>query len=134
MRKALAFGVSAYFVSVPACADSCWNHNGSLMRLIASGDSRTFIYEVPRSGLASIGVRRGDVLFTGHATGTSYEGIARIFSTECPGETTQYGVSGPILPGEKQVILYGSRQTYRKCESTDRRVQDKLIFNYSHRC
>ncbi len=29
-------------------ADSCWNHNGSLMRLKASGNQRWMYYENPR--------------------------------------------------------------------------------------
>jgi hypothetical protein len=38
-----------------ASADSCWRHNGSLMRLEASGNDRTFTYEVPNPGMWGAG-------------------------------------------------------------------------------
>ncbi|MBL6431718.1 MAG: hypothetical protein HPM95_13425 [Alphaproteobacteria bacterium] len=34
--------------ATPANADSCWTHNGSLMRLKADGNRRWFLYEAPR--------------------------------------------------------------------------------------
>lgn len=117
-----------------AQADSCWMHNGSVMRLIADGDSRVFVYERPKAGLRQIGVRRGTELFRGVTYGQSYEGVARIFSTECPGESTEYEVSGPILEGQTKVVLVGRREIYRNCTPTGRFTQDRLVFTYSHQC
>jgi hypothetical protein len=48
-----------------------WNHNGSVMRLIASGAERKFVYEVPREGLSAIGVTKGTLLFKGKKVGDS---------------------------------------------------------------
>lgn len=117
-----------------ARADSCWNHNGSLMRLIASGDTRVFAYEYPKAGLQQLGVQRGTELFRGYASGASYQGVARIFSVECPGETTEYEVSGPILNGSTQVVLVGTRQVFSNCAPTGHYTQDTLVFTYSHQC
>lgn len=38
-------------------ADSCWDHNGSLMRLKASGNKRWLYYEIPREALRRTGVK-----------------------------------------------------------------------------
>jgi hypothetical protein len=87
-----------------ASADSCWTHNGSLMRLEASGNSRTFAYEEPRPGIWARGVASGTELFTGTTTGRFYVGTARVFT---PYGEREYQVSGPVSPSQTQVILYG---------------------------
>ena len=48
----LTFGAVSLGATDIARADSCWNHNGSLMRLKARGNQRWFYYERPRAGLA----------------------------------------------------------------------------------
>ncbi len=37
--------------STKAAAASCWNHNGSVMRLEASGNQRWFYYQNPRQAM-----------------------------------------------------------------------------------
>jgi hypothetical protein len=105
-----------------ASADSCWTHNGSLMRLEASGINRTFYYEVPRPGIWARGAASGTELFTGTTTGQFYVGTARVFT---PYGEREYQVSGPVAPNQRQVRLYGQ---------TGVTTLDTLVFNYSHQC
>ena len=48
------------FISHSAFADSFWNHNGSIMRLVAHGNERAFVYEVPSKQMYNAGVRWDD--------------------------------------------------------------------------
>lgn len=118
----------------PAAADSCWTHNGSLMRLGANGEKRAFVYEVPRRGLAALGVKPGDTLFWGATDGRTYRGEARVFSTDCPGEKTIYAVSGPVSRNGTRVTLTGERRLYRACAPTNDFVTDRLVFDYARQC
>lgn len=132
-RAALALAALAAGAA-PAAADSCWTHNGSLMRLGANGEKRAFAYEIPRKALAGIGVKPGDTLFWGTTDGKSYRGEARVFSIECPGEKTIYAVSGPITQGGTRVTLTGQRRVYRACAPTGEFVTDRLVFQYARQC
>lgn len=127
----LSFG-AASFVNVSAAkADSCWWHNGSLMRLKARGNQRWFYYERPRSGLA---VRRGTLLFDGRKQGNWYVGTARVFSKFCPATPLPYHVEGPVASSQTEVTVYGTREVHRRCQPTGRYKEDRLVFTYSHRC
>jgi hypothetical protein len=117
-----------------AVAASCWIHNGSVMRLEASGDSRQFIYEMPRRELRDLGIEPGTLLLSGVSAGQTYVGMSRIFSVECPNEFREYKVSGPILRNHTQVILYGQRQLFRGCVPTGKVMRDTLVFNYLQLC
>ena len=78
---AALIGAGTFTLTAPSAnADSCWNHNGSLMRLKASGDQRWMYYEAPREVLRRAGVKRGTLLFDGWKRGNSYTGSARRFS------------------------------------------------------
>ncbi len=141
MRFVLSVGLplgllfTASLAAVPAArADSCWTHNGSLMRLQASGPWRWFSYEVPRPVLRQAGVTAGTLLFEGRKTGNWYEGTARVFSRHCPGTPLVYAVEGPVRADQLHVTLRGSRQVYEGCRPTGRWVSDVLVFEYSHRC
>ena len=117
-----------------AAADSCWNHNGSIMRLQASGNRRWFYYENPRDVLRRAGVTRGTLLFDGIKRGNSYSGTARTFSRFCPGNPNTYSVSGPVRGDQLQVTLYGTRDSYQRCEYTGDTVSDTLVFTYAYDC
>ena len=39
-----------------------WDHNGSVMYLVANGPSREFHYQKPRAGMLEVGVRPGSLL------------------------------------------------------------------------
>ena len=121
-------GVSA------AQADSCWNHNGSLMRLEASGNKRWLYYENPRQVLRNAGVRRGTLLFEGRKNGNWYSGEARVFSKHCPGDPLIYPVEGPVRSDQLKVTVRGTREVYKKCQPTGQFKEDVLVFTYSHDC
>jgi len=121
------------FVAV-ARADSCWVHNGSLMRLQAAGAARWISYEAPRRPLWSAGVARGTLLFDGERVGNWYRGIARVFSSACPADPLEYFVEGPVSFAGDRITMRGTRPVYRNCRPTGRRTTDTLIFTYSHRC
>ena len=120
-------------VAAPAAADSCWWHNGSLMRLQASGDWRTFTYENPRDVLRGAGVRRGTVLFEGRKVGEWYTGTARVFSRFCPNDPYEYAVEGPVGAGPS-VTVEGWRETFRQCAPDGGSTRDRLVFTYAHDC
>lgn len=139
-RLTLALAALATFLAVPlattapAAADSCWNHNGSIMRLRASGSQRWFYYENPRDVLRRAGVTRGTLLFDGRKSGNSYSGTARVFSRFCPGNPATYNVSGPVRGDQLQVTLYGTRPVYEQCQATGRSTSDTLVFTYAYDC
>lgn len=128
---ACAFGLAA---SPAVAGQTCWMHNGSLVRMLAEGNARKILYEEPRPGLRKIGVTRGTVLFTGERKGRSYSGIARMFSTECPGAITEYVVEGRASDRQARIVLTGRRELYRHCAPTDRFVEDTLVFTYVRAC
>lgn len=121
-------------VATVAQADSCWLHNGSLMRLRANGNWRAFYYENPRNVLRAAGVRRGTLLFEGEKRGNTYVGTARRFSKFCPGSPLVYNVRGPVASSQTRVTVSGSRQVHNRCQATGRTAWDDLVFTYSHRC
>ena len=134
---ALAALVSATPVAAtvaPAAADSCWNHNGSIMRLQAQGNRRQFYYERPRGTLARAGVQPGTLLFNGTKRGNSYEGTSRVFSRFCPGAPQEYYVQGPVSNNQLKVTLYGTRDRFQRCEPTGTTTTDTLVFTYAYDC
>ena len=134
MRKSvLALAVLAVS-GTAALADSCWMHNGSVMRLQASGDQRWFTYEAPRAGLYSAGVTPGTLLFSGTKSGNWYAGLSRVFSLACPGNPLEYWVEGPVTQNSTRVTMTGTRETSQNCVSTGQIVTDTLVFTYSHQC
>ncbi len=102
---ALAFMAGSVSYSTTASADSCWNHNGSVMRLVAQGNKRWFYYENPKQVLRRAGVRRGTLLFNGRKQGNFYSGTARRFSKYCPGEALEYNVEGPVRRGRASPVV-----------------------------
>ena len=126
--------LGALVMSSTAEAASCWDHNGSLMRLEASGNRRWFYYERPRSVLRRAGVRPGTLLFSGRKNGNRYVGTARRFSKFCPGNPLKYRVSGPVSSNQLRVTVRGNRDIFRACKNTGRNVRDTLVFTYSHEC
>jgi hypothetical protein len=134
MRKiwTLILALSLAIVSpAVAVADSCWNHNGSTMRLLAKGNNRAFIYESPRPGIA---VSRGTLLFDGVKSGNWYSGTARVFSKFCPGTPLEYFVEGPVRSDQLQVTVRGTREVYERCQPTGRYTTDTLVFTWLRNC
>ncbi len=131
----LGLGLAAMPLQVStASADSCWNHNGSLMRLKASGNQRWLYYENPRQVLRNAGVRRGTLLFNGRKSGNWYSGTARRFSKFCPGQPLEYFVEGPVRGDQLQVTVRGTRDVHKQCVSTGQVASDVLVFTYVRDC
>src|SRR6266487_3031432 len=82
-----------------------WVHNGSIVCLTANGDSRSFYYAKPRSGLIEAGAKPGDLLFSGKAVGMQYVGRAYVFAGRCV--KFEYEVRGNILNNYRRVELHG---------------------------
>ncbi|WP_306145863.1 hypothetical protein [Roseibium sp. MMSF_3412] len=139
--KAVKAASAAVFLSAlampmagTALADSCWNHNGSIMRLQAQGNQRWLSYEIPRDVLRVAGVQRGTLLFNGVKNGNWYSGTARVFSKYCPGSPLEYYVEGPVRGDQLQVTVTGTREVYNQCRPTGRVKTDTLVFTFSHDC
>lgn len=115
-------------------ADSCWDHNGSVVRLVDNGLQRQFIYEVPQGSLVNAGVVRGTLLFDGLNRGDYYAGTARVFSRFCPADPLEYYVEGPVTQNPLQVTLSGARDINRQCQNTGTFVHDTLVFTYLQDC
>ena len=114
-----------------ALADSFWDHNGSVMRLVADGDQRQLIYEQPKQILNDAVVERGTVLFEGDRVGNKYTGTAKRFSKNCHAPLP-YHVSGNVLT-ETKIVLEGRREVYDDdCRPTGRFTRDTLVFRYLH--
>jgi len=130
-----AFSVAVLLsFSSTALSDSCWNHNGSVMRLQAQGNHRWFSYEVPRPVLRNSGVQRGTLLFNGQKSGNWYSGTARRFSKYCPGNPVEYFVEGPVRHDQLKVTMHGRREINRQCVPTGRWANDTLVFTYMYKC
>ncbi|MDJ0613025.1 MAG: hypothetical protein QNJ29_05070 [Rhizobiaceae bacterium] len=131
----LAVACTAFgFSMTSASADSCWNHNGSVMRLKASGNQRWMYYENPRQVLRNAGVRRGTLLFNGIKSGNWYSGTARRFSKFCPGNPLEYYVEGPVRSDQLEVTVRGTREVFKQCQPTGRMASDELVFTYLRDC
>jgi hypothetical protein len=106
-------------------AEPLWTHNGSVMRLIANGAERKFVYEVPREGLSAVGIVKGTLLFKGRKAGDFYSGTAYVFS-ECG--ATPYEVSGPVSDDQHQVSLFGRAPIMDRMCRVNNYKKDELVF------
>jgi len=109
-------------------ATSLWNHNGSIMRLSASGTARTIAYERPREGMQQVGVRKGDVLFEGTRDGSAIKGLARIFSPACG--VLKYEVNGLVAEGDTRIELIGFAPVLNGSCNQIATKRDFLVFEY----
>lgn len=129
MPKILTF-IGLIFLTQSALADSYWNHNGSVMRLVADGNERYFYYESPSDRMAGAGVYSGQILFEGRKNGNRYHGTARVFSKYCH-EPLTYSVSGNVSPDQNRITLTGTRESYAAgCRPTGKTTKDTLVFTY----
>ncbi|MCH9807610.1 MAG: hypothetical protein K0U74_07760 [Alphaproteobacteria bacterium] len=103
-----------------------WNHNGSVMRLEADGNMRSFVYDEPRPGMVRQGARPGDVVFEGERSGMTYSGTAYIYSKRCG--RVPYPVSGNVAADQQAVLLEGQApRLNRNCQVNSYR-RDRLSF------
>lgn len=108
-----------------------WTHNGSLMRLSATGKTRTFTYENPRPALRKAGVKPGDVVFEGARDGQRYSGTAYIFSKSCGRQG--YAVKGRVTDGDRGVVVEGEAPVLDDGCNVKSTRHDVLKFNYLQR-
>ncbi|WP_305968846.1 MULTISPECIES: hypothetical protein [unclassified Mameliella] len=133
--KPLISMILACIVASPAVADSCWDHNGSIMRLTDQGNNRWFWYETtPHSWQYPAGVTPGTLLFNGWKNGEWYSGTARRFSKYCPSTPLEYHVEGPVLQNPLRVQVTGQYQVQRNCQPTGEWRTDTLVFTYRYQC
>src|SRR5262249_55700929 len=57
-----------------------WDHNGSVMYLVANGPSREFYYQKPRPGMLDAGARPDSLLFRGQVNDGLFLGTAYVFN------------------------------------------------------
>lgn len=127
--------ILASLMASQAAADSCWDHNGSVMRLQAQGNSRWISYETtPHNWQWPAGVRPGTLLFNGVKNGNWYSGTARVFSSACPGSPSEYHVEGPVAANQLRVQVSGDRQVFHNCQPTGQWTTDTLVFTYLYDC
>ena len=82
-----------------------WDHNGSVMYLVANGSSREIYYQKPRPGMLEAGARPGSLLFRGEINNGQYLGTAYIFNLHCG--PIPFDVKGPILHDDERIVLTG---------------------------
>lgn len=84
---------------------SFWTFEGSKLRLLASGDTRAFVFETPSAALERHGVSRGVVLFDGVRNGPRYSGMAYAFANGCDAQS--FPVEGTVTADDAGVVLTG---------------------------
>ncbi|TGD97149.1 hypothetical protein [Methylobacterium nonmethylotrophicum] len=106
---------------------SYWEHEKSVMMLVADGARRRFYYHRPRPGLAEAGARSGSLLFDGVRRGNTYSGRATVFAGACG--TFDYLVDGTVV-ADRHVVMRGTapRIDRRTCEVVGYRA-DELAFD-----
>ena len=135
LKSFIAAVLALVFMAPAALADSCWWHNGSLMRLVAQGEQRWMYYETPKQSLWNAGVQNGTLLFNGWNNNDYYSGTARVFSRHCVGSPLEYQVAGPVQRGGNLTIrMEGSREKQSQCYGTGQWTNDVLIFTYAYQC
>jgi hypothetical protein len=82
-----------------------WDHNGSVVYLVANGSSWEVYYQKPRPGMLDAGARPGSLLFRGEVNNGKYSGTAYIFNLHCG--PIPFEVKGPILDDDKRIVLTG---------------------------
>ena len=98
-------GVSSHANAQAQPTRTYWNHNGSILYLVADGAKREFYYEKPRAEMLEAGATQGSLLFSGKAIKENYSGKAYIYNSRCG--KISYEVSGPILDNYERVVLQG---------------------------
>jgi hypothetical protein len=93
-----------------------WDHNGSVMYLVANGASREIYYQKPRPGMWDAGARPGSLLFRGQVNSGQYSGSAYIFNPNCG--PIAFEVKGASLDGDERIMLTGQApRVGRNCRS-----------------
>lgn len=106
-----------------------WDHNGSVMYLVANGQSREFYYQKPRAGMIDAGAHPGSLLFRGEIDNGRFFGTAYIFNSRCG--QIPFQVEGSILDNDERIMLSGQApRVGRNCradESYTSNLEFKLL-------
>lgn len=95
-----------------------WDHNGSVMYLVANGKSREFYYQKPRAGMLDAGAHPGSLLFRGEIDNGKYSGTAYIFNRHCG--QIPFQVEGSILDNDERIMLTGQApRVARNCRADE---------------
>jgi hypothetical protein len=120
-RFTVLFAV-AIFISVNAQAQppeegrSLWDHNGSVMYLVANGSSREIYYQKPRPGMLQAGAHPDSLPFKGEINDGQISGIAYIFNAQCG--QVPFNVKGPVLDNGGKIVLTGQApRVGRNCQT-----------------
>jgi hypothetical protein len=105
-------------IQTASAQPTIWDHNGSVVYLVANGQSREFHYQKPRAGMLEVGARPGSLLFRGEIDNGQYSGTAYIFSPHCG--QIPFQVKGPILDDDERITLTGQAPRLgRNCRAYD---------------
>jgi len=89
----------------PPAERTVWDHNGSIMYLLAIGSSRELHYQKPRPGMLEAGARPDDILFKGEIDDGQISGTAYIFNAQCG--KVPFRVKGPVSDNGGKIVLTG---------------------------
>ena len=92
-----------------------WDHNGSVMYLVANGSSRELYYQKPRPGMLDAGARPGSLLFRGEVNNGQYLGTAYIFNLHCG--PIPFEVKGPVLDDQRIVLTGQAPRVGQNCQT-----------------
>ena len=95
----------------PSSPPTLWDHNGSVVYLVANGSSREFYYQKPRPGMVAVGARPGSLLFRGQINDGQYSGTAYIFNPRCG--PIPFQVKGPVLDNADRIVFTGQAPRVR---------------------
>lgn len=114
-------------VSTGTRRDGYWEHNRSVMRLAIDAANIRFTYELPRSGLAALGIQRGTLLLEGsNVGGVTYVGKAYTFSRQCG--PAAYEVTGEAKADGARLEVMGRRPLRNgRCEVTGHADETLLL-------
>jgi hypothetical protein len=102
-------------VTATATETTLWDHNGSVMYLIANGLSREFYYKKPRPGMLEVGAHPDSLLFKGQINDGEFSGTAYLFNAHCG--QVPFEVKGHILDDNARVVLTGQApRVGRNCQ------------------
>jgi hypothetical protein len=127
----ILFLKTTVYAQTPAASPerTVWDHNGSVMYLVANGSSREFYYEKPRPGMLEAGVKSGSLLFRGEVNDGQYSGTAYIFNPRCG--QVPFQVKGTILDNDERIVLTGQaprlRRNYQTYASYTSNLEFKLL-------
>ena len=94
-----------------------WDHNGSVVYLVANGSSREFYYQRPRLGMLEAGAHPDSLLFSGQINNGQFSGTAYVFNAQCG--QVPFEVKGPILENGGRVALTGQApRVGRNCQAS----------------